>query len=85
MMARMDTRELHTAIIELWDADQDLADDLDAKLETIRKWRQRRIPSDWWPELIDKSAARGWPLTLGMFRGAEPLPERPDRKDRKAA
>lgn len=52
------------SIIALWPSVSDLAGDLDEKLDTIRKWRQRdSIPSEKWLALIDAGQRRGIAIT----------------------
>ena len=67
-------RELHTRIMDLWPSVEALADDLGYKVERVKKWRQRKIPSDEWPAVIEAGAGRAIALTYGMFTGKEPLP-----------
>jgi hypothetical protein len=80
----MSMNATHAAIIDLWDSDQQLADEIGSKLETVRKWRQRRIPSDWWPKFVDVTADREWALSLAMFHGLDALPRRAPRAKRAA-
>lgn len=47
-------------IIGLWPSPDALAVDIGAKVETVRKWRQRdSIPADRWLAVIDAAKARG--------------------------
>ena len=47
-------------VIALWDSPADLAEDVGAKLDAVRKWGERdRIPSEYWQRTIDAASARG--------------------------
>ena len=51
-------------VIALWGSPDELAVAVGAKVETVRKWRQRdRIPPEWWQRIIHAANARGNPLT----------------------
>ena len=51
-------------IIELWPSRQDLASDIDEKVETVRKWWQRdSIPAPSWDALIRAAKLRKYPVT----------------------
>lgn len=55
----------HRQIIELWPSAKSLAEDLDEKYETVRKWRFRNnIPSDRWISLIEAGKKRRIRVTL---------------------
>lgn len=55
-------------IVELWPSPDALAEDIGAKFETVRKWRQRdNIPAEWWLPVIDAAKARNLVLTSDQF------------------
>lgn len=55
-------------IIGLWPSPDALAGELGAKVETVRKWRQRdSIPADWWLSVIEAGKTRGQALTSEQF------------------
>jgi uncharacterized protein YjcR len=55
-------------IIGLWDSPETLATELGAKVETVRKWRQRNnIPAEWWASIIEAAKARGQSLTADQM------------------
>jgi len=46
-------------IFAIWPSIQVMADDLDEKYDTVKRWRFRgRIPPTVWPKLIEKAARR---------------------------
>lgn len=51
-------------MIKLWPSPDDLAADVGAKPDTVRKWRTRnRIPPEWWQPIIQAAETRGTRLT----------------------
>jgi len=47
--------------MDMWPSDQELADDLKAKITRIQKWRVRRkIPSMAWPAVLSAAKRRGF-------------------------
>lgn len=54
-----------TAIVALWPSPDTMAVELGAKVETVRKWRQRdSIPADWWLAVVEGAKRRGETLTV---------------------
>lgn len=46
-------------IFAIWPSIQAMANDLDEKYDTVKRWRIReRIPATVWPKLIEKAARR---------------------------
>jgi len=46
-------------IFAIWPSIQAMANDLDEKYDTVKRWRNRgRIPATVWPKLIEKAARR---------------------------
>jgi hypothetical protein len=65
----------HVKIIDLWDSPERLAEDLCLKPDRVRKWRQRQIPSDHWPAIIEAAKRRDITITPEMFFGTQPVPQ----------
>lgn len=67
-------------IFNIWPSLKDMADDLDEKYDTVKRWRNRkRIPSKAWPRIIEKAARREHLVTAAKLlelntdrRGAQP-------------
>lgn len=46
-------------IFTIWPSLKAMADDLDEKYDTVKRWRNRaRIPDRAWPKIIEKAARR---------------------------
>lgn len=53
-------------VVDLWSSPDALAQDIGAKVETVRKWRQRdSIPAEWWLAVIAAARKREAVLTAG--------------------
>ena len=45
-------------VIDLWATPDVLAGEINARVETVRKWRQRdSIPAEWWLSIISRPTA----------------------------
>lgn len=56
-------RELHSFadVIALWESPAEMARDLTGVTDiTVRSWRRRGIPGDYWQEIVDAAARRGY-------------------------
>jgi len=55
-------------IFAIWPSIKAMADDLDEKPDTVKRWRiRRRIPSDVWPRIIEKAARREQLVTAAQL------------------
>lgn len=63
-------------IFEIWPSIKDMADDLNEKYDTVKRWRTRgRIPSTAWPRLIERAAHREQLITATqLLRLNKPTP-----------
>ena len=58
------------SIIGLWESPEALASEVGAKVEAVRKWRQRgRIPADWWNAIARTGTAQAAGLTVEKMAG----------------
>ena len=54
-----------TEIVELWPSADAMAVELGAKVETVRKWRQRdSIPAEWWLLVVRGARRHGHDLSV---------------------
>lgn len=55
----------HRDIIDLWPTQRELAHEIGAPYENVRKWRQRsRIPPSAWIDIVQAAGARGLDLSV---------------------
>lgn len=58
----------HSNIIELWPSLDALSSDVGAKVETVRKWKQRgRIPARHWVAVADAAKGRKLGVSLDVL------------------
>ena len=54
-----------TEIVGLWPSPDAMAVELGAKVETVRKWRQRdSIPAEWWLAIVEAASRQGHQLAI---------------------
>lgn len=69
--------------MDLWDSPQALADDIDAKLSRVLKWRARKkIPANAWSKVLDAAKRRGFQLDAEQLVRASVRPMRFRRESR---
>lgn len=57
-------------VIGLWPSPDALAGEIGARVETVRKWRQRdRIPPEWWEPVIQAAQGKGQQITADEIAG----------------
>lgn len=67
MESSSDVIQSFTAVIDAWPRPSvpTLAEDIAAPAETVKKWHQRgRIPSFWWPKVLEAAQRRDIDITL---------------------
>lgn len=64
-------------IFEIWPSIKEMAADLNEKYDTVKRWRnRRRIPSDAWPQIIEKAARREQLVTANQLLAFNNAPRR---------
>ncbi len=48
------------SVIDLWPSPIELAADIGEDVELVRKWRQRRIPAEYWVPIVEAAEKRGF-------------------------
>ena len=52
-------------IIDFWDSPVAMADEVGARVETVKKWKQRdSIPGDWWLAIAQSETGQNKNLTV---------------------
>lgn len=60
-------------IFAIWDPFTTMASDLDLPYQQVAKWKQRgRIPSEFWPGVIEAAKAKGRKVTLQQLADVNP-------------
>ena len=68
-------------VIGLWGSRADMASDIGATTEAVRKWEERKlIPAEWWLAILETATAQKAGLTAEMLVGlrAKPAPVDPE-------
>lgn len=64
-------------IFNIWPSIKDMADDLNEKYDTVKRWKNRkRIPSDVWPRIIEKAARKEHLVTAAQLLELNNVPRR---------
>ena len=73
-------------IFAIWPSIKEMADDLNEKYDTVKRWRnRRRIPSDAWPQIIEKAARREHLVTAAQLLELNNAPRRSRAKEARAS
>lgn len=55
----------HSEVISYWPSTSELAQDVGANAEMVRKWEERkRIPADWWHDVAQAAQKRNYPVDI---------------------